>query len=205
MWKWFAKKEKKEQVLNSPDEIGESIRVTSPSVYLVLGTMAVLAVAFIVWIFCGNVAEKVRLEGVVQADHRMVAFVGSDHCYQLGEGMEVQVWPVGLPRERNGYISGKVVSVGHLATTRDEAVERLGKLVTDVFPEGELAYEVEMKLDAVKGHPEEYRWSFEQRDRVDINVGTYCHVLVISKRRSMFAFLFEYVYDRLNNLRLMEE
>jgi len=205
MWKWFRKKDEKERRLTSPDELGGSIRVTSPSVYLVLGTMAVLAIAFIIWIFCGNVTEKVMLEGIVSADHQMLAFVGADHRYQLAKGEEVQAWPAGLPRERNGYISGKVVGVGMQALSREKVMEQCGEQVTAIFPEGDLAYTVEVALDRAEGNPTAYRWAFEQRDRVDIAQGMFCHVMVISKRRSMFAYIFEYVYDQLNQLRLMKE
>ena len=201
MWKWFRKEDGKGRKLTSPDELGESIRVSSPSVYLVLGTMAVLAVAFVIWIFCGNVTEKVMLEGFVSADHRVLALVGADHRYQLAKGVEVQAWPAGLPRERNGYISGQVVGVGMQPLSREKAMELCGEQVAVVFPEGDLAYTVEVALDGVEGDPTAYRWAFEQRDHVDIAQGMYCHVTVISKRRSMFAYMFEYVYDQLNQLR----
>ena len=56
---------KKENELQSPDQIGEHLRVTAVPTYLLATAAFVLLAAFIVWGFLGNVSDKAYYSGVV--------------------------------------------------------------------------------------------------------------------------------------------
>ena len=52
-------------VLQSPDEIGDHLRVTAVPTYLLAAAIIILLGAFIVWGFLGNVSDKAYYSGVV--------------------------------------------------------------------------------------------------------------------------------------------
>ena len=68
VWKMFcifASVMRNEKELQSPDQIGEHLRVTAVPTYLLATAAFVLLAAFIVWGFLGNVSDKAYYSGVV--------------------------------------------------------------------------------------------------------------------------------------------
>ena len=65
IYRIFANVMKKENELQSPDQIGEHLRVTAVPTYLLATAAFVLLAAFIVWGFLGNVSDKAYYSGVV--------------------------------------------------------------------------------------------------------------------------------------------
>jgi hypothetical protein len=55
----------KEKSLQSPDQIGEYLRVTAVPTYLLATAIILLMVAFVVWGFLGSVSDKAHYAGVV--------------------------------------------------------------------------------------------------------------------------------------------
>ena len=55
----------RQQGLQSPDQIGGTLKVTALPTYLLAGTAVLLLVAFFVWGFLGSVSDKVYYSGVV--------------------------------------------------------------------------------------------------------------------------------------------
>ena len=58
-------KESREHALQSPNQIGEHLRVTSVPTYLLAAAIIILFGAFFVWGFLGNVSDKAYYSGVV--------------------------------------------------------------------------------------------------------------------------------------------
>ena len=58
-------KESREEVLKSPDQLGEHLRVTAVPSYLLAAAVIILFGAFVVWGFLGNVSDKAYYSGVV--------------------------------------------------------------------------------------------------------------------------------------------
>ena len=58
-------KESREHALQSPNQIGEHLRVTFVPTYLLAAAIIILLGAFIVWGFLGNVSDKAYYSGVV--------------------------------------------------------------------------------------------------------------------------------------------
>ncbi len=60
-----TRKENGEKTLRSPEQINDSLRITSIPTYLLAGAISVLLLAFIVWGFLGKVSDKAYYSGVV--------------------------------------------------------------------------------------------------------------------------------------------
>lgn len=264
--------------LDRPEQLGDSITVTTPSVYVILLTIAILIMSVVTWGVLGSITDKVTLGGVVfpadgtttvtlpnrgtvrslfvhdgdQVDagsslamvsvdeaysmisspvkgtvlaikdenkdfeafepivtiiktdtttlvSSMVVFAPFEVARQLREGMDVEVTPKNLTREKDGYVRGKVRSVSKYPVTKEDAVKklRLETLAMGVFPEQGAVFEVEVELNVNNGKLE---WSFESDEEADMSIGTFCNVQIITKRRSVYQYMFETVRGKAREL-----
>lgn len=130
----------------------------------------------------------------------MIAFAPFEVARKLREGMEVEVTPKNLTREKDGYVRGKVTRISIYPITKEYAVRKLRTetFATDVFPEQGAAFEVEIELNLT---PErKLDWSFESDEEVNMSVGTFCNVQIITKRRSVYQYMFESVRKTIYNI-----
>lgn len=122
----------------------------------------------------------------------LVAYVDMETLHSLREGMEVQVWPKGEKRDEIGYVRGLITSIDRYPTPREEIVNQLKStaMAEALFSMQEAAWQVIIELNQMPQDSTHYDWSFGQPRNVDMGVGTYCHVLTETQRRSMYQYLF---------------
>jgi len=134
--------------------------------------------------------QKANADAVVNT---ITAFASFKSFRELSSDMEVQVNPTYLPIEKNGYIPGKITAIHTVPETRIEALKRMkmAQFAENVFPTGEVAYEVHIELELNPENGSDFNWTFEQEKPVDMSVGTICDIRVITKRRSVVRYLFE--------------
>lgn len=287
--------------LNSPQNLEEYVRVTSPSVYLVLAALLLLAAGLVLWAFFGTVTDKVKTQGVIfpveeavevnlpyagtvravyvhrgdyvqqnqdvaivsigeaystvtapasgtvlgyksenekfdayeslmnlipgngsqtssAQNNHIISFVDFKTQRSLREGMEVQVSPKDLPREKYGYISGEVVRVAQYPVDRQEVKKRLQieELVNDILSDQGSQFEVEIVLNTLEGHPDKYDWSFaseegeaqdifDQDRSFDINkslgVGSFCDLQIVTRKTSVMNYIFDGIAQKIRNVK----
>lgn len=134
----------------------------------------------------------------------MVAYAGYNASRMLRPGQKVQATPMNEKKERVGFVHGRVVSVSPYPVSHREAVIRLqnASLVDEIFPDEASVFEVEIQLDTMEDDAETLRWSFPQREPIDMSVGTFCRLEVITRSRSVFNYLLENVQETRNTIRL---
>lgn len=74
----------------SPEQLTDYIRVTNPSVWIVLIAIAVLLCAALVWSVFGSLTDTLRLNALVRGDEA-VCYVDDDTAKKLAAGMEVRL------------------------------------------------------------------------------------------------------------------
>jgi len=149
----------------------------------------------------------------------LCAFADFTTQRKLRKGMEVQVSPINLPREKYGYVTGHIINIANYAITRDQALTdvKMENFVNGIFPEEGSAFVIEIEMDTkvseTKGENgqinaksqnkviEKLCWSFGEPKEADMSIGTFCSVQVVTKKRSMFDFLFEQVNATINQFR----
>ena len=52
--------------ISSPEEIDEYMRVTSPSMWLVLGAVILLLLGILVWSITGRIEETIEIDGQIK-------------------------------------------------------------------------------------------------------------------------------------------
>ena len=127
----------------------------------------------------------------------IVAFANFNNLRELHTGMEVQVSPTDLPREKNGYIYGTIVRISKYPISKSEAVQKMKveDFANNIFPNEGSAFEVTVSLKLDPQNKNEFLWSFPQTEKVDMGVGTFCNIQIITKKRSIYQFLFEMIKD----------
>ena len=134
-----------------------------------------------------------------------VAFVPFEISRKLKSGMRVEVTPKNLTREKNGYIVGHITEVDRYPVSREDAVKQLKNenFVCDIFPEQGAAFVVKMTM-----HQQDdgsLAWSFKPDEPVDMGTGTFCDIRIVTKRRSVYEYLFESVHEKAVKGRMMFE
>lgn len=122
----------------------------------------------------------------------LVAYVDMETQHSLREGMEAQVWPKGEKRDEIGYVRGTITSIDRYPTPREEIINQLRNtaMAEAFFSMEESAWQVIIELEPDPQDSTHYDWSFGHPRNVDMGVGTYCHVLTETDRKSMYQYLF---------------
>ena len=134
-----------------------------------------------------------------------VAFVPFEISRKLRSGMRVEVTPKNLTREKNGYIVGHITEVERYPVSREDAVKVLKNenFVGDIFPEQGAAFIVKMILH--RQDDGSLVWSFKPNEPVDMGTGTFCDIRIVTKRRSVYEYLFESVHEKAVKGKMMFE
>ncbi|MCQ2157989.1 MAG: hypothetical protein MJY53_06335 [Bacteroidales bacterium] len=134
-----------------------------------------------------------------------VAFVPFEISRKLRSGMRVEVTPKNLTREKNGYIVGHITEVERYPVSREDAVKVLKNenFVGDIFPEQGAAFIVKMVLH--RQDDGSLVWSFKPNEPVDMGTGTFCDIRIVTKRRSVYEYLFESVHEKAVKGKMMFE
>lgn len=276
-------REKALKQLERTDFVETEIKVTSPSTYVIIASMAILVIAVFVWCLLGSISDRCSVSGVIfpidqvvdvtlpnrgmvrstfvtngdvvekgqalamvsvgdaysmissptcgsilnikkenenfeslapivtivsddeEQGSAAVAFVPFEISRKLRSGMRVEVTPKNLTREKNGYIVGHITEVERYPVSREDAVKVLKNenFVGDIFPEQGAAFVVKMELH--RQDDGSLVWSFKPDEPVDMGTGTFCDIRIVTKRRSVYEYLFESVREKAIKGRMMFE
>ncbi len=181
--------------ISSPDKLNEYIKVTNPSLILMLLGIFIILITGVFWIFAGVIPKTVDISGVVatniSGDSGVYCYVPIGTSKRLAPGMDVQISPDYADKEQYGYIKGKVVSVGTKVVT-DE-------YLASSFPEPQTIYSaistssqssqnstgnlVEVKLSMNE-------WSSKAGSELEITDGTLCEVSAIVENTKLSQLIF---------------
>lgn len=125
--------------LRSPDDLEKYVRVTNPSVWVVLGACVALLLGLLAWGVFGAVSTSISSTGVV-ADGRAVCFLSAEDVARVHVGDTANV----------GGQQMSVIEVAEVPFSRDEAHDQLGSdyLVSSLLEE-DWAYVVEFSGEGI--------------------------------------------------------
>ena len=176
--------------ISSPDQLNEYVKVTNPSLIVMLGSVFIILIAGIIWIFSGVIPKTVAISGIVandlSGDQGVYCFIPLGTSKRLSPGMEVQISPDYADREQYGYIKGTVRSVGSKILTDDYLSSNFAEpqlfapLISSTEAYGNLV-EVKLSMD---------EWSSEEGAKLDITEGTLCSISVIVGGTKPYELIF---------------
>lgn len=101
--------------ISSPEQLNDYIKVSNPSIWIILGAVFALAAAVVVWSITGSLPSIVTAYGVA-GENQIVCYVPQAAAEDLKPGMEVKV----------GGLKGKITRVAAVPLSYQEAVAELG-------------------------------------------------------------------------------
>ena len=121
--------------LQSPDDLDKYVRVTNPSVWIILLATVALVFGLLAWGIFGTVSSSVNTMGVV-LDDQVMCFLSPDQIADIQEGSEAY-----LENQRT-----TIRSISAIPVSRDEAQELLKSdyLTASLF-QGDWAYVVQLE------------------------------------------------------------
>ena len=183
--------------LRSPEQLNYLLTVTSPRNWLVLASLSALLVVCLIWSFVGRVQTTVAGRGALQlsADKsaEAVIFVPIEEGHRIRSGMSVQLAPLSSREQTNGYVLGRVSSVGAAPATHASMLAAVGNdaLVESLASAGNLI-EVRIPLSPDPASPGAYQWTVQQPNPIELRNGTVMNgqVIVSQQRPIEFALPF---------------
>ncbi|MBR0423159.1 MAG: hypothetical protein IJJ04_00740 [Clostridia bacterium] len=175
--------------VSSPEQLNEYIKITNPSLMVILLGIFTLLAAGLVWVFSGGIPKTVDLQGVVVGDpgeeQKLYSYVSIADSKRLSEGMKVQISPDYASREEYGYKNGVVTSIGtDIVTT--EYLQSKFKTPQIVAP---LIYSLR-ETNYVEVEMEMQDWSSEKGDKIELSEGSICKVSAIIGETKPYELIF---------------
>ena len=183
--------------LRSPEQLNYLLTVTSPRSWLVLASLSALLAVFIVWGFVGRVQTTVAGRGALHLaagnTAEAVIFVPIEEGHRIRTGMTVQLAPLSSREQTNGFVLGRVASVGAAPATHDSMLNAVGNdtLVQSLASAGNVI-EVRIPLETDPNTPGAYRWTVQHPNPIELRNGAVINgqVIVSQQRPIEFALPF---------------
>lgn len=141
-------------------------------------------------------------------NRELIAFATFENLRKLKINMPVQVSPTDLPREKYGYMKGKITDIARYPLSKKEALDflKVESFVNDIFPANEPAtFIVRILLDEETGKSGQILWSHARQEKIKISTGTFCDIQITTKRMPVYQKLFEEVHNKVRTTSLWFE
>ncbi len=176
--------------VTSPEQLNEYIKVTNPSLIVMLIGIFTILIAGVIWIFSSGIPKTVDLTGVAVTDsvgtQKVYCYVPIATSKRLATGMDVQISPDYADREEYGFINGKILSVGSSVMTEEYLNSKFSNpqlvipSVTAAMQQGNVV-EIEISLG---------EWSSEKGEGIEVTDGTTCAVSAIIGETKPYELIF---------------
>ena len=187
-------REKSLKRISSPEQLNDYIRVSNPSLWLVVGALSIMLIAAFIWSISGNITSKVDATGVFQDIDRkpgietVVCFVGVDDSQKLTKGMEVRLY--NKYKSSNEHIIGKVSRVSGVPVKQEDILSDFSnEFIAKSILETGYGVAVLVSLEKDASSPDGLRWSSSSHANSSIEVNDLCRVEIITESITPIDFL----------------
>lgn len=175
--------------VSSPEQLNEYIKITNPSLIVILLGIFTLLATGLVWIFSGGIPKTVDLKGVVIGgpgeEQKVYSYVSIADSKRLSKDMKVQISPDYAAREEYGYKNGVINSIGTDIVTTEYLTNKF-KNPQIVVP---ILYSLQ-ETNYVEIEIEMRDWSSEKGESIKISEGSVCKVSAIIGETKPYELIF---------------
>lgn len=180
----------------SPEQLNDYIRVSKPSIWLILSALIIIIVSVIIWSISGNITTKVSVNAIVKSSadspDTLICYVLPENASSIKKNMNVNI--CGLYASDNRYITGKVSNIVNVKITRDD----IGEISPDAWssemlvPDNvEYVVPVAIKIDKDQSSSDGYKWvDGDVGDSSFVAENNICKAHIIIESVSPISFLF---------------
>ena len=179
--------------ISSPEQLNDYIKVSNPSVWLIIGAMFIIAIAFSIWAFSGNITSEVSGTGVFQGSSQdsidsVVCYVDVNYAQKISEGMPVRIYDKNKPM--SAYVNGKVIKISQVPVKQEAILHSYSsEYVADSILEADYGVGVLIKVN--KTSDGNYDWANnEVGDETFLKVDDLCKADIITESVAPIKFLF---------------
>lgn len=128
--------------ISSPEQLNDYIKVSNPSVWLVLAALFVLLAAVFVWGFTGSLPTTVAAQGVV-SDGNVLCYIGMKDADKVNAGQKAL-----LKLSGDQQYTGQVSGIGDIPMSAAEITSELNSdYLAQQLVQGEFAVKVTISPD----------------------------------------------------------
>ncbi len=186
--------------ISSPEQLNDYIKVSNPSVWIVIAALIILLGATFYWGFAGSIPSKVTCNGITVppiANSELVTtvkcYVPSSNANVIGQAYnnstirEIKVTP---SESEGGYITGEVKSVSNTYVSFEELQDELGEFAAArILPNGGYAMELVISLDRSLSKTDKLNWSSDKNNTATLYGNTICEIDIITQLERPIEFL----------------
>lgn len=158
--------------LESPEQLTDHIRVTGPSFYLWMASLLICVVAACVWALNSTISDFVKINGIA-FPHQKITPVTAP--------LDGRITEVFVKK-------GQAVKPGDILFryTTGGAVRELRSTSQGVV----LSHKVQQETFNAPGNPGEIYWSHPNVEKINIKIGTFCSLQIVTRHRPVYDLLF---------------
>jgi hypothetical protein len=131
----------------SPEQLNDYIRVSTPSVWLILGAFFILVTSVIVWSVTGTLPQTMSINGVIGKDNTVVCYIGTDKLESDISGCKAKITPSNAGASGKP-VNGTVVDISKTPYSAEEITKTLkNDWIESNIVDSKYAYAVTIRLD----------------------------------------------------------
>ncbi|MEA4890105.1 MAG: hypothetical protein VB070_11635 [Clostridiaceae bacterium] len=128
--------------ISSPEQLNDYIKVSNPSVWLVLAALFVMLAAVFVWGFTGSLPTTVSAKGVV-SEGCVLCYISSDDADKISAGQKASI-----KNRDDSNLKGQVSGVGDIPLSAAEIASELNSdYLVQKLVQGEFAVKITIAPD----------------------------------------------------------
>lgn len=182
--------------ISSPEQLNSYIKVSNPSIWLILSALIIIIVSLFIWSISGNITTKVPANAIIKSSadtpDTLICYVLPENAGNIKKNMDVNI--CGLYASDNRYITGKVSNVINAKVSRDE----IGSISPDAWSSEmliqdyvEYAVPVIVKINKDTSSVDGYNWvDNDPGDSSFVQENNICKVDIITESVTPISFLF---------------
>jgi hypothetical protein len=129
--------------ISSPEQLNDYIKVSNPSIWMVIAALFILLAAVLVWGITGTLPTTVQVRGVVSGGNA-VCYVEEKDAGTIAAGQAVQA-----SAENGSSVNGHVAAVGAVPLSASEIASELkSDYINQQLTKGGFAVKVTVALDS---------------------------------------------------------
>lgn len=181
--------------ISSPEQLNSYIKVSNPSIWLILSALIIIIISVVIWSISGNITTMVSANAIVKSSESspdtLICYVLPEKAVHIKKNMEVNI--CGLYASDNKYVTGKISNIINAKVSRNE----LGSISPDAWSSEmlipdyvEYVVPVVIKINKDSSSSDGYNWvDNDIGDSSFIAENNICKVDIITESVSPISFL----------------
>lgn len=181
--------------ISSPEQLNSYIKVSNPSIWLILSALIIIIVSVVIWSVSGNITTMVSANAIVKSSEdtpdTLICYVLPEKASNIKKNMDVNI--CGLYASDNRYVTGKISNIINAKVSRNE----LGSISPDAWSSEmlipdyvEYVVPVVIKINKDSSSSDGYSWvDNDIGDSSFIAENNICKVDIITESVNPISFL----------------